>query len=503
MRSIAISDTAPRGDDAYYLYNGLDCCITHEVWSTLSGQAVSTAWATYEFARSIQAPALEMMLRGFRVDMIRRNQMITEFEAHRDRVQANFDALTTALYGSPLNARSPVQLQAFFYDFLRLRPRRHKGRVTTNREALESLAEDFLAEPFVRHILTIRDLTKRIGTLRTEVDPDRRMRTTYSVAGTETGRFASYQSALGTGTNFQNLTERLRRIFVADPGCKIAYIDKEQAESRATGLYAWAATGRDTYLRACESGDLHTTVAKMVWPNKTEEDIRNELFYRTFTYRDISKRLGHASNYGGAPPTLSRILKLPEDLVRSFQRAYFAAFPELVLWHSWVARQIYSTGTLTNAFGRVRQYLGRATDDSTIREAIAGGPQSHVADDLNTAMLTVWRMNIPHLQFLAQIHDALIFQYPEHLEPSIIPTILSAMTAPVSLTSQFGTRELSIPVDCQIGWNWGHSEVKVPAARRLHADGNPDGLIKWRGRDDRTRVEFVDRRFHGMEHLHG
>jgi DNA polymerase I-like protein with 3'-5' exonuclease and polymerase domains len=49
------------------------------------------------------------------------------------------------------------------------------------------------------------------------------MRTSYNIAGTRTGRLSSSFSEFGaSGTNFQNIEERLREIFVADPGHKLA-----------------------------------------------------------------------------------------------------------------------------------------------------------------------------------------------------------------------------------------------------------------------------------------
>src|SRR5262249_14971349 len=134
---------------------------------------------------------------------------------------------------------------------------------TVDRDALEQLDNYFLAQPIVSHILGLRDIEKKIGVLKTGIDSDGRMRTSYNIAGTSTGRFSSNLSDFGTGTNLQNIEDMLRSIFVADAGLKFAYIDLEQAESRLVGAIEWNLFHDPTYLDACESGDLHTSVCRL------------------------------------------------------------------------------------------------------------------------------------------------------------------------------------------------------------------------------------------------
>jgi len=122
------------------------------------------------------------------------------------------------------------------------------------------------AAPFISLILTIRKCGKMLAMLRSALDQDGRMRCSYNVAGTKNGRWSSSKNARGRGTNLQNVTPAMRRMFAADDGYWFVSTDLEQAESRVTGGIVWEATGDDTYLRACESQDLHTTVARMAWP---------------------------------------------------------------------------------------------------------------------------------------------------------------------------------------------------------------------------------------------
>lgn len=166
-----------------------------------------------------------------------------------------------------------------------------------------------LAAPFVSLILTIRDMDKMLGVLRTPLDPDGRMRCSYNVVGTENGRWSSSKNAFGRGTNLQNISPTMRRMFCADDGYRLISTDLEQAESRVVAGLVWAATGDDTYWRACESGDLHTQVCRMAWPElgwtddpQHDRAIANSAYPALphYSYRDVAKRIGHGSNYRGS-----------------------------------------------------------------------------------------------------------------------------------------------------------------------------------------------------------
>src|SRR5262249_19414781 len=155
---------------------------------------------------------------------------------------------------------------------------------------------------------------------------DGRIRTTLSIAGTKTGRMSSYKATSGTGRNLQNVDPMLRHIYISDPRRKYAYIDLEQAEARLVGAIVWSLFGEDAYLNACESEDLHSAVASMVWPHIKSREDADQLYYRNFSYRFICKRLSHGSSYYGKPPRLSRETNIPLKEVADFQAKFFARF---------------------------------------------------------------------------------------------------------------------------------------------------------------------------------
>lgn len=464
--------------DSYQVYNGLDCCLTFEIFEILSKQLQTKnepfAENIYSFERGMQGPALELMERGWLIDQTEREKGIKLLSARKAKLQNTLNRFARTIWDKDLNANSPAQLKKFFYEIMGF-PEQHtivQGRrqVSTNREALEKLNAYFYARPFINIILAIRECTKKLSVLETEISSDGRMRTSYNVAGTETGRWSSSSSADGSGTNLQNITPELRSIFIADPGYKLAYMDLEQAESRVVGLLVWRTCGDGTYLDACESGDLHTTVSTLVWPEIKSREDADKLFYRHFTFRDMAKRGGHGTNYYGTPITMARHLKVETKVMADFQSAYFKPFIGIRHWHNWVRQELSQHQSLTTILGRKRIFYGRANDDATLREAIAFEPQSTVGDLLNCILWRVW-YHVPEVQILGQIHDAIVFQYPEPLELEILPKILELSKIPISARG----RTIIIPSECQVGWNWGKHDPEK----------NPRGLKKFRPNDSR------------------
>jgi DNA polymerase I len=473
-----------------WVYNGLDCCVTAEILEALLPQLGKETSATYEFSKSLQGPVLDMRIRGVKIDLARRAEVIEEMFERLDRLETNLERIVREGAGFVgFNWRSPPCLQRLFYDIFKIPVIRTKeGRPTVNRTALEKMEAYAIAVPVISHMTAMRDLKKRIEVLKTEVDYDGRMRTSYNIAGTSTGRFSSSLSEFGTGGNLQNVEESLRSIFIADKGMKLGNFDAEQGESRAVGAIEWNLFHDGRYLDACESGDLHTAVARICWPdlgwtNSLEGDrsLAERPFYRHHSRRHMCKVLGHGTNYGGLPKTMSAETKIDISIIIDFQRKYFKPFPAHQNWHAWVETQIRSYGRLTSLTGRLRHFFGRRDSHDVLREAIAYDPQCSLADIVNRDMLRVWTAG--DCQLLMQNHDSILVQYPEEKEDEIVQKIQSLLYHEILLKHN---RTLTIPYGCKTGWNWGD-----------FSESNPDGLQKYGAEDKRRRtpeVHILDRK---------
>jgi len=471
------------------VYNGFDNCITYQIDDSRR-QLRRNDQLIYDFERAMQGPALEMMLRGFLVDKWARDNAIIATNNKMESAERILSAIITASQGS-YNEKmvgSPKQLQHLFYDVMKITPiAKHVNGETKypmDRETLERLEDkDQWASPIINAILFLRDLRKTLQVLETEVDSDWRWRCSYNIGGTTTGRWSSSKSPLGTGNNFQNINEELRRIFIPDTGYKLYGIDKSQSEARDVGWFCGTTLGDWSYLDACESGDLHTYVTRLLYPEwdwtgdlKKDKQIAQRRFYRLFTYRDASKRLAHASNYYGKPKEISRQTRVPLELVEEFQRRYFAAFPCIQQMHQWIIQHIQRHRFLVNSFGRRRDFFDRPDSFETIKSGIAYMFQSATGDCLNLGLWRLWRHMRGRVQILSQLHDAVYFQAKEPDSEDDERQLLRDCMRLVEVEQHdpVSGRRMTIPGEAVGGFNWAHkfrlSETGVTE------EWNPKGL---------------------------
>jgi len=270
------------------VYNGLDGLMTMEVDAALPHSP------TYEFERSLLPLVLEMMERGILVDTEKRDGMVAHLQGRLDRIEQNFDALCTGVWGKTFNPRSYLQLQDLLYTRLFLPQvivsKKGEKKVSTDRDALERLHREYSrAMPVTSHLLKMRDLEKTVETLTKKLSPSGRWHANFNIAGTDTGRWSSSEHPFGMGSNLQNIDDYIRRIFIPDPGHIFFNCDQQGAEARVVGYVA----GDENYIKAIESGDVHTMVAAMVFGFEPRRELADRKYYREMSYRDIAKRAAH------------------------------------------------------------------------------------------------------------------------------------------------------------------------------------------------------------------
>jgi DNA polymerase-1 len=497
IKNTEISKIDLDSEQTEWVYCALDCALTHEIWGKIFPEFDGLTKKTYLFELDSLQPAMDMMLRGLRVDeeeVKTRKKILRE---RRLKLERMLNLFSQSVWEKDLNHNSSVQLKKILYEYLGLPPvisyKGGKHKVTADRAALEQLGEFYpRAKPFCHTILALRDITKQLSVLDSKRDEDGRIRCSYNVAGTETGRWSSSGSPWRTGTNLQNVTKELRSIFIPDEGKIMFYADLEQAESRVTAYIA----GDENYINACESTDLHTEVVKMVWPNlgwsddlAQNRELANKPYYLHFTYRDMCKRAGHGTNYGMSPHALAKHLKIKLSHATRFQLLYFGgvvplaslerwhkqdreggfqelidtgeivgklvkikgAFPGIRTWHTGVSNELKQTGCLITPMGRRRQFWSRLNDNSTLREAIAYVPQSTIGDLLNLGLLKVWQnLRYAGLDILAQVHDAILGQCYINKLDTLMPQVLKQMNNPLEIKG----RKMIIPSSVEVGYTW-------------------------------------------------
>ena len=453
-------------DVALWIYNGFDTMAPLEIHAAVEAKMSPNQKAYYEFEMNLAGPALSMMWNGVLVDQHYRTETILTLEAQVRELEQYVQSMSMAIWGRGLNVKSPTQMKALFYEEetgFKLTPK-YSGtgksrRISTDRKCLEAISkEHYYAQPLIAAILATKDISKQLEFLHRGVEDDGRVHCTFNVAATESGRWSSSHNPWRRGGNFQNQAESIRRIYISDPGWVFAYPDLPQAEARGVAYYS----GDKEYIRAVESDDLHTIVAKLVFPElpwrhdngPLDRAVANTLFYRTLTHRDISKRGAHGSNYGGQAFTISAHLNVPEAVGQEFQDRYFDRFSGVPEWQKAVQIELQSFGKLTNALGRERVFFGRLDSRETLKEALAWYPQSLISDILKIGMLRVWRefemTQEPVVRLHADMHDGLLMSIREDHLDAVVPHIKRLMTVPVA----FPAGTMTMVPDFAVGYQW-------------------------------------------------
>lgn len=337
--------------------------------------------------------------------------------------------------------------------------------------------------PYLEGIKQARQLNKMLEV--TESAKGGRFWYTLNPGSAETGRWTSSKDPYGRGGNAQNKTERMRSMFIADPGKWLYYADLEQAESNCLAHLA----GDESYIRAHKEGDVHTYVSRMCWPAlawtgdiKKDKDIANGTYMDWDNLNPIrrhAKTNAHGCNYVKTYRGVARDAHIPEAAAKEFMENYFGEFTMIRPYHYWIADQVMTLGEMTSPFGRRRQFFSRrwlaggAIDGHTHRQAVANGPQGMVADILNTALWWIWYLFDPgQHEVLSQQHDAVLGQAPlikgvVSKNEGIIQKIKEQMEMPVRVKDFKGVeRVMRIPVEVAVGRNWG----------KYHAEKNPGGI---------------------------
>jgi DNA polymerase I-like protein with 3'-5' exonuclease and polymerase domains/uracil-DNA glycosylase len=387
---------------------------------------------------------LGMMLRGVYIDRGLRGALSMEVLGHASEREAMINFFAQR----PINPRSPKQLQDFVYHEMgqKVIKNRDSGNPTTDDDALDLVGK---REPLLRRfcgaVNEVRTLGAAINVLRSPLDLDGYMRCSYNIAGPETFRFSSSESAYGTGTNFQNITSgriseytglqlpNMRRLMIPPYGSWIAEGDLDRADLQ---VVVWESEDDELKFALRTGLDLHLLNAGAIFGIKelNSERLLDPEFVKYaaakyYTQRQVAKIFCHATNYGGKARTVSAHCGLTVYETEVMQNRWFGSHPGIKQWHRRTDLQLQTTRSVQNRFGYVRFYFDRI--EECLPEALAWVPQSTVAITINKILVNLHR-HCRHLVTLRlQVHDSLVFDYPDRLHPSVFDQILPHTRIPI------------------------------------------------------------------------
>jgi DNA polymerase I-like protein with 3'-5' exonuclease and polymerase domains len=382
-----------------------------------------------QYLQRLQACYHEISKRGIKVDTVAlkkakeyidaniKNQCSTIASIWNCQVyigSANDDGSGTSVnLNASSGSRTPLsRLKDLGYKIPKLSTRDEEGNYISKESLAELALQRMLSEnqfgiiggdPVLRAMLAVRELAtlkQRYinANLYTTTTGESVYLSNYNVAGTTTGRRASRKHTFGFGNNAQNfpkhgeLADIYRNCLVARRGMVFLSVDQMSAEDWPVSALAQ----NHKSLEELNLGlDRHKILAQQIF--NLSEAHYSEKEWKDSIERYLGKKTRHANNYDMQEQTFADSLA-KEGKSFTFAQCKFIldrvneVDPSIRgIFHEFVRQSLYKNRTLTNPFGRERQFFGMRGGDNggnakIFREAFAFIPQSTVADNTGFAV---------------------------------------------------------------------------------------------------------------------
>ena len=438
-------------------YAAEDADITLRLHRTLKPRLLEEHLITaYETLERPLIPVLAAMeQKGIKVDMGQLKQVSQEFSHRLLALEQEIHRLA----GKTFNVGSPKQLGEVLFEDLKMEggQKGKAGSYSTGADVLESLAAQGHELP--EKVLEWRHLDKLRSTyaeaLIHQINPQtHRVHTSYAMASAATGRLSS------TDPNLQNIPIRteegrkIRRAFVAEPGCQLLSLDYSQIELRLLAHMAEIAVLKQAFW---EGQDIHALTASQVF-NIPLENMDSGI-------RRKAKAINFGIIYGISPFGLARQLGVEQAEAASYIKSYFERYPGIQDYMERTKQYCREHGYVQTLFGR-RCHVPAIHDKNPARRnfseraAINAPLQGTAADILKRAMIRVPQALEQHgltgkAFMLLTVHDELLFEVQESaLEDTaqVIKQVMESATLPAL--------QLSIPLTVDVGhgssWDDAH-----------------------------------------------
>ena len=412
-------------------YAAIDTAVTYDLYQLFANKLLKNPQLTKVY-KELMVPGMlflkDVEEAGVPFDLPRlervQSLMEKEVEAAKEKLYEfeevhNFEKAQEKIF----NPNSTQQLRVLLFDYLNLTPTGKltgTGAQSTDAEVLKTLAEE---HPIPGVILDIRQKSKIKNTYLDKVipalDSDSRIRTGFNLTSTTSGRLSSSGKL-----NMQQLprdNSAVKGCIRAPQGNKILQQDLATAE-----VYVASVLSKDKNLQNVfkSGGDLHSTVAKMVFQLPHDVSDVKDL---ASTQRQAAKAITFGIMYGSGPAKVSETVTKDSGEPFSIQQAkdtiskYFETFRGLKTWLSKSKEQIEADGFIYSILGRKRRLSNVFSNDKGIashevRSGINFLIQS-VASDINLLAgieLNQWiKDNNKDVKIIALVHDSLVLEVKE------------------------------------------------------------------------------------------
>ena len=358
------------------------------------------------------------------------------------------DRLEQRIYaaaGQQFNINSPKQLGKVLFEDLGLpHGKKTKTGWSTNADVLEKLKD----HPLVADVLTYRQYAKLKSTyadgLLKVIDPDGRIRTSFQMTVTATGRLSSTEPNLQNIPTRTELGSKMREMFVAAPGHVLVDADYSQIELRLLAHISGDTAMQQAFL---SGADFHTVTAARVF-HVPQDQVTHQM-------RSRAKAVNFGIVYGISAFSLSQDIGVTMQEAKEYMDRYFATYTGVKQYMTDVVDKAREQGYVETLWHRRRALPELKSSNFNMRSfgervALNMPIQGTAADIIKLAMVRVHRRLAAEgleARLIMQVHDELIVECPE-AEASRVEQLLQQ--------EMQGVAELSVPLlaEAHTGHNW-------------------------------------------------
>ena len=479
-----------------YYYQSLDVYFTARLWHDLVAEADAESPRLLEAHDTVLVPAAKVLsaceLRGAPVDRLWLTEFAGWLRRRIDRRRRVLEAVVGVL-GAPdgISIGSPAQIADLMYDVWQMTPdvRRRKHLApdaedrSTDKEHIEAAIakyRDWDGDPrlrrcarWLRTLLRWRADQKNLSTYSETIlaksDADGRVRASFWLHGTATGRLSSSEP------NLQNIpavslvkgqyverrsgkptTWPARRGFAPEPGYSWVEADYSQLELRVA---AWL-SGDDRLRQVFVDGkDIHLEVASTMFSKPAEEISKPERFLaKAVDFGILYGRTGKAISKGAEMDYLERELhgkRWDEATAEAFIAKFMRGYPQLSAWLASNAAKALADYYVESPFGRRRRFPFKPRtrwERLAIERQANNTPIQSAASDI--CLQAMWRLDarfsVGHLargaELLFPVHDSICLIVRDDLVAEVTEILREEMEQEVG--------GVPLTIDVEVGPSW-------------------------------------------------
>lgn len=304
------------------------------------------------------------------------------------------------------------------------------------------------AKEFMESILDVRKYSKYLETyvlgIRDVLCRDGRVRCTFNLHGTETGRLSS------SNPNMQNIprNKMIKNLIIATPGTRLLQLDYSQAELRVLAMLS----GDPALINIYVSGqDLHDAVCDMMFGEGSHKD--KEL-------RNLAKTINFGIAYGRGAGSIATKFKKSMREAQDIIDKWFAPMPKVKEFINNRRRMATRGEPCVTIFGRERHFVLTDAELNHIQNEYINTPIQGTASDFTMLSL----LNIyDYLQenwagkarIVSTVHDSIIIEVED--KPEYLKEIGNKCIEIMANTPLEYVPDCPVPfvADAEIGYKWG------------------------------------------------